>query len=278
MANHRGIVVGVLSWNLFHGRDFPPDRELLTWRSRLLRTDERDATHAQVNRPLLEEFAGLLAGLDWELALLQEAPPRWLGPLARQSGANGALARTARNVVPPLQGALADWNPDLIASWEGGSNMVLARAPARIAETRRLTLTRRPERRRMLFARIEAPGGRELCVANVHLSTDSRRAAAEVARAAAQAVEWAGAAPLIFGGDLNLRPALSPEPFAVLRDDFGLMPPTGPRAIDHLLARGLRLVEAPRRLAAEEREVQRADGRRIRLSDHAPVVASFGMR
>ena len=26
----------VLSWNLFHGRDFPPDRALLTWRSRLL--------------------------------------------------------------------------------------------------------------------------------------------------------------------------------------------------------------------------------------------------
>ena len=28
----------VLSWNLFHGRDFPPDPALRTLRSRLLRT------------------------------------------------------------------------------------------------------------------------------------------------------------------------------------------------------------------------------------------------
>ena len=243
-----------------------------------MRREELDSTHAQVNRPLREEFAGVLASYDWELALLQEAPPRWLEELALGSGASGALARTSRNLLPPVQAALADWNPDLIASWEGGSNMLLVRAPARIASTRRMTLARRPERRRMLFARIEAPGGRELCVANVHLSTDSRRAAAEATRAAAQAVEWAGATPLVFGGDLNLRPALSPEPFDALRDDFGLGPPTAPRAIDHLLARGLRLVQAPRRLEPEERELERADGRRIRLSDHAPVAAAFGMR
>src|SRR3712207_2684624 len=133
MADHRGIVVGVLTWNLFHGRDFPPNRDLLTWRSRLLRSEERDATHVQVNRPLLTEFAEVLAGLPWEVALLQEAPQRWLGPLAERCGANPALARTSRNLVPPLQGRIADWNPDLIASWEGGSNMVLVRAPARIA-------------------------------------------------------------------------------------------------------------------------------------------------
>ena len=83
---------------------------------------------------------------------------------------------TSRNLVPAVQGALADWNPDLIASWEGGSNMVLVRAPARIVETRRLTVATHPERRRMLFARIEAPGERALCVANVHLSTDARQA------------------------------------------------------------------------------------------------------
>ena len=278
MTNHRGIVVGVLTWNLFHGRDFPPNRDLLTWRSRLLRSEERDATHVQVNRPLLAEFADVLAELSWEVALLQETPQRWLAPLAERCKASAVLVPTSRTLVPSIQGAVADWNPDLIASWEGGSNMVLARAPARIAETRRLTLATRPERRRMLFARIAAPGDRELCVANVHLSTDARQARAEVGRAAAQAVEWAGAAPLVFGGDLNLRPALSPEPFAELRDGFGLAPPTAERSIDHLLARGLRLVDPPSPLPPAARERQRFDGLRIRLSDHAPVVASFGMR
>ena len=49
-----------IAWNLFHGRDFPPDPALRTWRSRLLRFDERNATHVQVNRDLTEEFATLL--------------------------------------------------------------------------------------------------------------------------------------------------------------------------------------------------------------------------
>ena len=51
-----------IAWNLFHGRDFPPDPALRTWRSRLLRLDERNETHVQVNRDLTAEFATLLAG------------------------------------------------------------------------------------------------------------------------------------------------------------------------------------------------------------------------
>jgi hypothetical protein len=60
-----------------------------------------------------------------------------------------------------------------------------------------------------------------------------------------------------------------------LRERFGLGEPTGPNAIDHLLARGLEILEPPRRLPAEERELPQPDGRRLRLSDHAPVVARF---
>ena len=52
-----------LTWNLFHGRDFPPDPSLFSARSRLLRITERNATHAQVNRDLFAEFASTLAGL-----------------------------------------------------------------------------------------------------------------------------------------------------------------------------------------------------------------------
>jgi hypothetical protein len=45
-----------------------------------------------------------------------------------------------------------------------------------------------------------------------------------------------------------------------------------------VLALGLDLVERPRRLAPGEREVAAPDGLRIRLSDHAPVVATFAVR
>ena len=82
----------VLSWNLYHGRDFPPEPALFTLRSRLLGTTERGATHVQVNRPLLDEFARVLDGLEWDVALLQEAPPRWF---ARARPAH-ALERRAR--------------------------------------------------------------------------------------------------------------------------------------------------------------------------------------
>ena len=89
-----------ISWNLFHGRDYPPDPALRTWRSRLLRFDERNATHVQVNRDLTAEFATLLAGAAWDVALLQECPPRFAEPLAAACGGRGApgadLAQLAR--------------------------------------------------------------------------------------------------------------------------------------------------------------------------------------
>ena len=268
----------LLSWNLFHGRDFPPDPALFTWRSRLLRITEWNATHAQVNRPLLDEFTGWLRGAEWDLALLQEAPPRWAAALARGTQAGGALALTSRNSLGALRAAVADRNPDLIASNEGGSNQLLARGGLRLLEVRRLTLTARPERRRMLWARVGLANGRALAVANVHATAGAPHAAArDVERAAERAVEWAGALPLIFGGDLNLRPGHDPEPFELMRERFGLAPPTGERSIDHLLARGLRVVEPPHPLEAEGRELPGPRGLRLRLSDHAPVVAAVSV-
>jgi endonuclease/exonuclease/phosphatase family metal-dependent hydrolase len=266
----------VLSWNLYHGRDFPPDPALFTLRSRLLRRTERNDTHVQVNRPLLEEFGRVLTGLEWDVALLQEAPPRWFGELRRRTGAAGGRTLTSRNVCRPLQGALADLNPDLIASWEGGSNQILVRGPGRILDHRELTLTRRPERRRMHWARLELPGGAELCAANLHASAGRpAQAAAEVLAAAEAAAAWSGELPLLFGGDLNLRPAAEPEPFALLRERFGLREPTAPDAIDHVLARGLGVAEPPRRLAPERSELTAPGGRRLRLSDHRLIAAKF---
>jgi endonuclease/exonuclease/phosphatase family metal-dependent hydrolase len=266
----------VLSWNLYHGRDFPPDPALFTLRSRLLRVTERNETHVQVNRSLFRDFWGWLAGHEWDVALLQEAPPLWFQGFARRTGSSGGRAFTSRNVFPPLQRLLAWANPDLIASWEGGSNQLLVRRPARVLEQRRMTLTLRPEHRTMLWARIELPEGETVCFANLHASAGlPEKATAEVLAAASAAVEWSAGDPLVFGGDLNLRPARDPFPFDALRERFGLGDPTGPNAIDHLLARGLEVVDAPQRLPAEERELPQPDGRRLRLSDHAPVLARW---
>jgi endonuclease/exonuclease/phosphatase family metal-dependent hydrolase len=264
-----------IAWNLFHGRDFPPDPSLRSWRSRLLRIDERNATHVQVNRDLTTEFATLLAASAWDVALLQECPPRFAEPLARACGAEWQRALTSRNALGPLRGLLARQNPDLMASGEGGSNLTLVRVPGRlggIAERRELAIHEgEPERRSMALTRT-ASG---VCIANLHATNDRPELAIEdVLLAARAAAEFAAGAPLIFGGDLNLRPAENPEVFERLREDFGLAAPTAPRAIDHLLTRGLEVLEPPAAWPPERRELP-LDGRALRLSDHAPVQARF---
>jgi Endonuclease/Exonuclease/phosphatase family len=286
-----------ISWNLFHGRDFPPDPELLTWRSRLLRVTERNATHLQVNRELLDEFAHLLAGTEWDVALLQECPPRWWEPLARACGAELHGVLTSRNSLGALRSLGARLNPDLIASGEGGSNLTLVRGSLStkcvskeprdggvcecegIAERRELVIHEgRPERRVMAFTRIAGNGGdAELCIANLHATNGRPELAIEdVLRAADAATARAGDAPLLFGGDLNLRPQESPAVFAELRERFGLDTPTAPDAIDHILVRGLETVEAPHQWPPQRRELQE-DGLALRLSDHAPVEARFAL-
>jgi endonuclease/exonuclease/phosphatase family metal-dependent hydrolase len=277
----------VMSWNLFHGRDAPPNPALYTVRSKLLRTDEHDDTHVQVNRPLREELATTIAGAGWEVCLLQEAPPSWVGELARAAGAASYVTLTSRNSLGGLRARLAWWNPDLLGSWEGGANIVLVRPPWRIAGApRSLLLNPLPrrglrERRRMSWLRLR-DAGRDFCVANLHLTAGaSRQAAREAMYAAETAVRWAGdATPLIVGGDYNLRPRAT-DVFARLEREHDLAAPTAPDSLDHLLVRELEVVEAPRAWESERRELQVPVGletRRLRLSDHAPVQATFGVR
>lgn len=271
--------IHAITWNLFHGRDAPPDRSLHSWRSRLLKITERGPEYVQVNRNLFGEFTTALSGIHWDVALLQETPPRWLGDLEQATGAVGVRDLTSRNSLPSLRARLADWNPDLIGSNEGGANVLLVRPPARVVATRAETLATRPERRRLVMVRLELPGNHQVVVACMHLSVPrTGQGRAEALRAAALASEWAADDPLVFGGDLNLRPVDHRAAFDDLRDRFGLAPPTGPKAIDHLLARSLDVVAPPVALHSDAREVPGADGLAIRLSDHAPVVASFGLR
>jgi endonuclease/exonuclease/phosphatase family metal-dependent hydrolase len=264
----RRVTMRVVSWNLFHGRDYPPDPALFTWRSRLLRTTERNDTHLQVNRELEPEFARVLAAREWDVAILQECPPRFESGLASAAGAHSHRVLTSRNWLLPLTDRLGRLNPDLIASWDGGSNLTLVRGAA-IGERREVVLTRRPERRAMALTRLESG----LCVANLHASTSENDPEADIRLGADAAIEFAAGAPLVFGGDLNLRPA-STTLFDELAERHGLRAPTAPDVIDHLLVRGLEVIAPPARLPPEAREVREAD-HAIRLSDHAILEATF---
>jgi endonuclease/exonuclease/phosphatase family metal-dependent hydrolase len=266
-----------VSWNLFHGRDFPPDPALFTCRSRLLRIEERNDTHVQVNRDLSAEFAATLAATRWDVALLQECPPRFAKALAAACDAEAHRVLTSRNSLGALRAAAGRLNPDLIASGEGGSNLTLVRAGdslGPIVERRDLAIHEgKPERRAMAFTRTAAG----LCVANLHATNDQPAlAATDVLKAAQAATEWADRSPLLFGGDLNLRPQEDPGVFEELRSRFELHGTTGPRAIDHLLSRGLEIVEAPAPWPPEQRE-RRHGNRALRLSDHTPIEATLAM-
>ena len=198
-------------------------------------------------RDLLDEFADRIAGWEWDVALLQEVPPWWPGPLARAAGASHTSALTSRNELLPLRRALARRWPDLMKSNGGGANAILSRRG--LAAPRAIRLRRLPERRVLQLARL--PDG--TCVANMHLSTRPPLARVELEHAWELALEWSGPASLVFGGDLNLRDPRAPAGavHAAARD------------VDHVFARGLEQDGAP---ARPERGA---------LSDHAALLVTL---
>lgn len=279
----------VLSWNVFHGRDWPPDpklRRTRKLRSLLLRTTVHDDTHVQVNRSLFEEFAGVLAAARWDVCLLQECPPRWADRLADECQASAFAALTSRNWMSPVRRAIAEYNPDAMGSWEGGSNLTLVRPPWRIAEATSVLLNplrerRLQERRRIALTRL-VDVDREVLAGNLHLTAgDPDQAAREARRAAEIALELAAGAPIVLAGDFNVRPSTSTALYDDLCEAASLCGTTSPDALDHVLARGLEPIEPPHRWEPERRELDVLTGlerRRLRLSDHAPVEARFRLR
>ena len=225
-------------------------------------------------RVLRDDFAAVLAAQPWDVALLQETPWHWLRPLAEAAGASGASALTSRNFGAIVRRPLAERVPDAVKSNEGGSNQLLVRGGWRIREARRLTLTIWPERRRLIWARLEHPAGGVLSVANLHATADDRPAAiADVVRAARAACSWSAELPLVFGGDFNLRMSETPGAYDGLRDELGLAGVRPGRAIDQLLVRGLEATSSPQPL---NRELRTRDA--LVLSDHDPVVATYELR
>jgi endonuclease/exonuclease/phosphatase family metal-dependent hydrolase len=233
--------VRVLTWNLYHGRSQPAARGSLA-----------------------AEFAGRIAGWDWDIALLQEVPPWWTSRLAREAGGDGRTALTSRNARLPLRRQVADRRPELLKSNGGGANAILLRRHP-VARDSAILLRRWPERRVAQIVRL----GSGVLVVNVHLSTPGGRAADPRARARDElarlwrlALADAGAGPLVLGGDLNL---FDPEPPA------GSWAAAG-HAVDHVLARGCGAVVAT---SMPDRRASTTDGRAVRLSDHEPLIVEL---
>jgi len=274
----------VLSWNLFHGRDFPPlpggdepgvPPGGLAWR--FLGKPVEGRKHVRLNRDLFHEFAAFLSAAKWDIALLQEVPPRWIPRLADATGSEARPALTSRNWLRPVMSPVARLRPHLAGSWEGGSNLILVRGAtpglersrpgSEIVDFRRSTLTWLPERRVMSMVELHCG----LCVANFHAST-GEKAAGDVMRAARLADGRADDRPLVFGGDFNARPGSS-DVFERLEGEFGLAGITSAGSIDHLLTRGVEVLEAAEAWPLVRRDVpDPGTGLMARLSDHAPVV------
>jgi endonuclease/exonuclease/phosphatase family metal-dependent hydrolase len=212
--------VRALTWNLYHGRS--PSRP---------------------GRSLLDEFAAALAGWEWDVALLQEVPPWWPPALAAAAGAEQRSVLTSRNWLPGLRRAISSRNPDILKSNGGGANTILVRGP--ILEHRSVRLTWWPERRLAHGVLLPDVGW----VVNLHASTPDGQA--DTLRALEAAREWAAGAPLLFGGDVNVKRPVLP----------GMVRVAG-NHVDHLFTEGRRGRDA----AVLERG---------RLSDHAPVAVTL---
>jgi endonuclease/exonuclease/phosphatase family metal-dependent hydrolase len=167
-----------LTWTLYHGRSLDP-----------------------AGRSLLDEFARMLAGWEWDVALLQEVPPWWPPHLAAAAHADNREVETSRNFGLPLRKAISTRNPDILKSNGGGANAILVRTH-KIEAHRAHRLTWWPERRFAHAVRLE-PGW----VVNLHASTHKD----EWARRDVDRARGAFPDAFLFGGDLNLkgRPPLS---------------------------------------------------------------------
>ena len=220
----------MLTWNLFHGRALPPRDE-----------------------DLLGAFAEALASWSWDVALLQEVPPWWPPALAHACEADARRALTSRNALLPLRRAVARRRPELLKANGGGCNAILVRGLGGIAAHARRRLRAWPERRVVHAVSVRDD---RLWLANLHASVDDdARARADLVRAREAALRWAGEAPLVLGGDLNVRDPRVP----------GFVQAAG-YDVDFVFARGLALNAADKVLD------------RSGLSDHAPVLATLRTR
>jgi hypothetical protein len=296
-----GTPLRIISWNLFHGRDGLPGLGA-TWASTLLGRPVEDGVHVHLNRKVTDLMARRIAGWAPDVCALQEVPTAGIRTLVAVTGMRAVWTPTGPLIGPArLRDALAARNPDLWRTHEGNANVLLVgprmevvddglrsrrlnpwRAIARTARDLRLTVGELvrylPEPRRIVVARLRAPGGGVLVAGCVHChnARHPEVVGREIALAAAIVREVAGDDPVVLAGDLNARPGHAAIA-ALARDGWHGATLDAGDGIDRILSRGLRVIDGPRALPSSEREVTVSwDGitRRLRLSDHDSMVAT----
>lgn len=295
-------VVRVFTWNLYHGRDGLPGlgaTRRSTWRG----LPEDDGVHMHVNRKLTDLMARRVAGWAPDVAALQEVPAAAIRRIVAITGMRAVWTTTGPLIGPArLRDALAARNPDLWRSHEGNANVLLV-SPALgvvpgsarsvllnplgaiLRATRELGLGAGellhylPETRRLVLARLSLPGGATVAVGctHCHNSRHPEVVGREILRCGEVVAAAAHGGPAILAGDLNARPR---HPALAALGELGWegAAPVAGIGIDRILHRGLDVAGPPRRMDPDERDVGvwwRGRERRVRLSDHDPVVATY---
>jgi len=258
----------IRTWNIAHGRDVPPDR-----------------AHIHVRQKFLEEMGALMTQDAPDVVLLQEVPV-WAASVLRESTGMGVTLAPAYGAHVPflhvplplaVGAAVGRALPDLVRTQvEGQANAVLYGSELLLVSARRVQINPRHRLRgepriAQLVRLRHRRAGKELTLANIHADPGDNQQQLE--RAGYVLERFARGAPMLLGGDLNATvrsPALrSLRARGWEQADEAL----GPRAIDHLLVRGMEVLSPPAQWPPERRDLVLAAGGTVRLSDHDPVDA-----
>ena len=271
-----------LTWNLFHGRDYPPDPALHTL-ALAPAAGHRAQRHPRPGqpRPASPSSPGCSSPRDWDVALLQECPPRWAAPLAAAPAPTPTASLTSRNSLGAAARAARppQPRPDRLqrGRLEPDPGPGRDRRPTRARAQLR---ARRPERRTMAFTR---PGrsvsGRGLRrePAREHRPGPARRRRARGPRRRAARLRLGRRHP----AGLRRRPQPAPARDRRLRRAARALRPRrrpAPDSIDHLLVAGLEIAVAARRLATRAPGGPPAAGLAIRALGPRPGAGNLRRR
>ncbi len=253
----------VRTWNIAHGRDVPPGPR-----------------YGHARRKLLDEMVPLMIEGGPQVVMLQEVPV-WAGQFLREhTGMGVTLAHSYGAHVPfvhvPLPLAVGEWLgnalPDLVKTQFEGQAQALLYGPELILVSARRVPVNTPlhfrgEPRIAQLVRLRhRRSGAEFVVGNLHVDAHDPDPQIEAASWALE--QYARGAPMVLGGDLNVRAGSTA--LRRLRARGWLEKPVA-EGVDHLYVRGMTMEGAVKRWPPGRRDLAQAGGLPLRLSDHSPV-------
>src|SRR5262249_29849147 len=100
----RAVQLTAMTWNVFHGRDWPPEPELQVraHKGNLRRGPRLGNRYEQTNWDLFGSFADFISAIEWDVAIFQEFPPAWRARMAAACRAEAHRAFSGRTWLHPL--------------------------------------------------------------------------------------------------------------------------------------------------------------------------------